>query len=231
MAPQIQIAPARAHLTLAIDGADPLTPELVRTVTEACGRAEDAPDGGALLIRLTGRRPLDAGPAAPHYPAVHLVNKWERALRRLEQLPTATVATLTGDCFGLAADVLLATDYRIAGTGLQLRPATAGGTTWPGMALYRLAQQIGVGRARRIALFGGELSAWQALELRLVDEVSDDVEAALAAALDGLTGPRAHDVAVRRRLLMDASSISFEDALGPHLAACDRALRLTAAAS
>ena len=34
---------------------------------------------------------------------------------------------------------------------------------------------------------------------------------------------------LRRRLLLDAGYTSFEDALGAHLAACDRALRLAAA--
>jgi isomerase DpgB len=32
-------------------------------------------------------------------------------------------------------------------------------------------------------------------------------------------------MSVRRRLLQDSLSTSFEDALGVHLAACDRALR------
>ncbi|KOG89867.1 enoyl-CoA hydratase, partial [Streptomyces varsoviensis] len=41
----------------------------------------------------------------------------------------------------------------------------------------------------------------------------------------GLSGK---DLAIRRQLLLDARTTSFEDALGPHLAACDRLLRGTA---
>jgi isomerase DpgB len=33
------------------------------------------------------------------------------------------------------------------------------------------------------------------------------------------------ELAIRRQLMDEASWMSFEDALGPHLAACDRALR------
>jgi isomerase DpgB len=34
-------------------------------------------------------------------------------------------------------------------------------------------------------------------------------------------------MAIRRRLMLDAATAAFEDALGRHLAACDRALRQT----
>ena len=33
------------------------------------------------------------------------------------------------------------------------------------------------------------------------------------------------ELAIRRRLLLDATTTSYEDALGAHLAACDRAVR------
>jgi len=36
------------------------------------------------------------------------------------------------------------------------------------------------------------------------------------------------ELSIRRRLLLEAASTSFEDALGAHLAACDRALRRAA---
>ena len=70
-----------------------------------------------------------------------LVSKWERGLRRLERLDMTTVAMATGDCGGLALDALLATDYRVATSDVRLLVPVAGGATWPGMAIYRLAQQ------------------------------------------------------------------------------------------
>ena len=51
---------------------------------------------------------------------VALVSKWERALRRLERLPAATIAVADGDCGGPALDALLATDYRIASPAVRL---------------------------------------------------------------------------------------------------------------
>jgi len=52
------------------------------------------------------------------------------------------------------------------------------------------------------------------------------VLAEVAAAAGTFTGK---EVAIRRQLLLDAAQHSFEEALGAHLAACDRALRRVAA--
>ena len=97
------------------------------------------------------------------------------------------------------------------------------------MALYRLANQVGAGRARQLALFGTELPADRAAEWGLLDEVVPDPAARSAEVLDAFAGTRGKELAIRRRLLLDAGYTSFEDALGAHLAACDRALRLAAA--
>jgi isomerase DpgB len=98
------------------------------------------------------------------------------------------------------------------------------------MALHRLAQQ-GAGSAaiRRAALFGTPLDATRALALHMVDEVTDDVEGSLTAAVE-LTAPfTGSELAIRRQLLLDARTVPFEEALGAHLAACDRALRRVSA--
>jgi isomerase DpgB len=127
----------------------------------------------------------------------------------------------------VALEALLATDYRVAGEGLRLLvPADRDGA-WPGMAVYRLANQVGVAGARRSVLFGTPIAAAEALALRLVDEVVPDPAARLAE-LAGSLGTRP---AILRRLMLDATTTSFEDALGSHLAACDRVLRRAGAVS
>jgi isomerase DpgB len=100
------------------------------------------------------------------------------------------------------------------------------------MALYRLASQAGAGPARRAALLGAGLRADEALGCGLVDEIFESAEAAcaelprLVATLSRLPGP---ELAIRRRLVSDAASLTFDDALGAHLTACDRTLRRAAA--
>jgi isomerase DpgB len=65
----------------------------------------------------------------------------------------------------------------------------------------------------------------RATELGLIDQVSEDISAAVltAAVLTGRTSDQ--ELAVRRQLLLEAASVEYDDALGVHLAACDRELR------
>ncbi|MFD8782978.1 enoyl-CoA-hydratase DpgB [Kitasatospora sp. NPDC059599] len=226
-------------VTLAIDGSRPLSAASVAAVAQACDRVQRGP-GARLVLRVAGA----PGPGWTDGLTVGLVSKWERGLRLLERLPALTLAVADGDCGGTALDVLLAADYRIATTTARLVvPVTGGGAsgTWPGMALYRLARQgAGIATVRRALLFGEPVDAFRARSVHLVDEVSDDVTGALAAAAERLgtlsgTLPEAPptalsgaELAIRRQLMFDAGTTTFEEALGVHLAACDRVLRRTA---
>lgn len=214
-------------LDLAAEG--PLSPELVRTVNEFCDRVEDHAEKSAsaavAVVRLHGGEDGATGSWPGGDGGIRLVNRWERALRRMERLGAVTVVVLTGRCAGPALDLVLTADYRIAATGATLVPPIDAGHFWPGMALHRLVTQIGVARTRGLLLRAGELTAARSAELGLLDEVTDDIDgvpAARAREFGGVAGP---EFAVRRRLVLDAPTSAFDDALGVHLAACDRALR------
>jgi enoyl-CoA hydratase/carnithine racemase len=90
-----------------------------------------------------------------------------------------------------------------------------------------LARLAGAARARRAVLFGNPIPASEALTLGIADEVTETPDTAVAAAVQRCEGLSGKELALRRQLLLDAMTVSFEDALGPHLAACDRALRRT----
>ncbi|WP_231334623.1 enoyl-CoA-hydratase DpgB [Actinomadura graeca] len=205
---------------LRIDGAQPLSASTVQMVTAVCDRVEDHGRPGVVEVHVSGA-------PGPHWTSgltAPLVTKWERAVRRLERLPMTTVAVASGDCGGTALDVLLAADLRVAERGTRLLVATDGSVTWPGMALYRLVQQAGPAAVRRAVLLGAPIETGQALALNLLDEVVDDPAGQVAAlAASGLVSER--ELAIRRQLMFEAATTSFEDALGAHLAACDRALR------
>lgn len=216
------------HLpTLRIDGAAPLTAAAVAAVKDLCDRAEQG-GTGAVVVHVSG---TPTGEWADDL-TVALVNKWERQLRRLECLPVTTIAVASGDCGGPALDALLATDYRIAAGPVRLVVPTAAGATWPGMAVYRLTQQAaGSTAVRGAVLFGRPLDTTTAHAAHLVDEVACDVPAALAVAAELAAGTSGSELAVRRRLMFEAATTSFEEALGVHLAACDRMLRQVAGAA
>ncbi|MYZ14396.1 MULTISPECIES: enoyl-CoA-hydratase DpgB [unclassified Streptomyces] len=214
---------------LELDGSEPISATAVKAVSALCDRAEDAEGTGArspvVAVHVTGA-PDDGWAGSLD---VMLVTKWERALRRLERLPVATVAVAHGDCGGTALETFLAADVRVATPDTRLllpRDATA---TWPGMAGYRLVRLAGVARTRGALLFGRPVQAAEALALGVVDELTDDPAAAVAAAAALVGDLSGKEIAIRRQLMFDAATTGFEDALGAHLAACDRALRQGAA--
>lgn len=220
-----------AGLEIWIDGRRPLDAGMVAAVAAVCDRvaavrdrSEERDHHNLVIVHVSG---------APEEPppqdlTVALVSKWESVLRRLERLPAVTIAVADGDCGGLALDALLATDHRIASLAVRLLMPVAGGATWPGMALYRLARQAGESASRRAVLLGAPIEASQALAMHLIDELTDDPASALAAAAEAAARVPGTELAIRRQLMMEAPAISFEDALGVHLAACDRALRRAA---
>ncbi len=212
--------PGTADLVLRIDGSRPLSADSVAAIGAVCDSAEDRGDR-SVIVHVSG---------TPRWPAasdltVALAGKWERVLRRLERLPAATIGVAAGDCGGLALDALLATDYRIAVVPVRLVVPVNDGAIWPGMALYRLARQASAATIRRAVLFGIPIEAGDALSTGLVDELAEDTAAALAAAAELTSAFSGTELAIRRQLMLDAPAASFEDALGAHLAACERALR------
>ncbi len=211
---------AQNGLELRVDGTHPLTLATVQALEAVCSRAETA-GSGILTFQLSGA----PGSAWTRALDIAVITKWERTLRRLERLAIATVAVVSGDCGGAALDVLLVTDYRIAACSVCLSFGVDGETMWPGMAVHRLTQQVGAARIRKAVLFGVPIEAPEALRLGLVDQLAADPVSALAAAAGRLTPFSGRDLAIRRQLMFDAATTSSQDALGAHLAACDRALR------
>jgi isomerase DpgB len=210
-----------SDLVARVDGRRPLSAELVKALGAVCDSAEDRADRNTVILHVSG---------APDGPpdgdiTVALVSKWERVLRRLERLPAATIAVASGDCGGIALEALLATDYRIATASVRLLMPARALATWPGMVLYRLVRQAGAAAVRQAVLFRAPIVAADAVAMRLIDELTIDTPGALAAAEQLAETIPGAELAIRRQLMQDALTVSFEDALGAHLAACDRMLR------
>jgi isomerase DpgB len=208
-------------LMLRLDGARPLSAASVEEIDGLCDRAEDHREPGPVIVHVTGVPPA----GWPKELTVGLVSKWERAVRRFERLGRVTIAVASGDCAGTALDLLLATDVRIVAAGTRLLLSWAGGATWPGMTVHRLTHQAGTAGIRRAVLLGAPIDAEHALALNLIDEVSEDPESALAVLAESAGAMDGAETAIRRQLIFEAASATFEDALGAHLAAVDRALR------
>ncbi|MEV7130466.1 enoyl-CoA-hydratase DpgB [Streptomyces sp. NPDC093260] len=206
-----------------IDLTRPLA-ELTGVVNSVCDRAESHPEPAPVILEFGDPRHTPS-PDWPGAIDIQAVNRWERAVRRLERLTAVTVVAARGTCRGPALDLLLATDVRIGATGLRLELPVNDGHIWPGMSLYRLVRHLGLGQARRLVLGDAALSARRACELGLLDQVDDDVHGAVRAATARLGRLSGREITVRRQLLLEAATAEYDDALGLHLAACDRELR------
>jgi isomerase DpgB len=221
----------RTVVQLRIDGAAPLSSSLTKLLDSALDQAEDLGEAAVVLVHVTGHRNHPESLAWPGTTDIGSVNKWERVLRRCERA-TATIVVLAEDiCSALALDLLMVADRRLANGDLVVQLAAPGADLWPGMALFRLANQVGYAHARKLLLFGTQLTRAQAMESAIVDATVDGMPGALEHVAQLLANSRGSDLAVRRRLMQDSLSTGFDDAFGAHLAACDRALRRGSAPS
>jgi isomerase DpgB len=199
--------------------------DTIGEISRSCQLAEDSAHCSALVIHIE-----DSGQDLARCPmSTQQLSQWERALKRLEMVRVPTVCVIDGGCYGLMLELMLCTDHRIATPELRIGLSHAGDTLWPSMAIYRLSAQLGAAQVRSLVLFGTPLSAPQALRLGLVNSIETDPEQACATFVAGLAHARVQDLSVRRHLLLDSASSTYEDMLGSNMAACDRALRRQAA--
>jgi isomerase DpgB len=217
-----------ADVVIEVDGDISLSPALVKQVNDAVSKVEDQGDQNrTLMVHIDGS---DSGDGQP-YPSevgIHVINQWERALRRVERAPAPVLAVVEGACRGPAFDLLLAADYRLGSADANVEMVSVAGGVWPGMALYRIATQIGMPTARRLTLMDGPLEATEAVALGLIEELPADLESRASTMLDSFSRTPGKEFAIRRQLLVETATTSFEDALGTHLSACDRAMRRNA---
>lgn len=195
--------------------------DLTRRVEVFCDDIEVRSGASAGVIELVDAASGSEWPG--RQVSIQDVNRWERALRRLERIDGLTLCAAQGHCGGPAFELMLIADYRLATPDLRLSLPFNAGAIWPGMSLFRLVQQVGLARARRLMLPGAPLDSEECVAAGLVDAVGGAPNEMLSAWLCAGVAPQ--EASMRRRLLLEACSTSFEDALGTHLAACDRDLR------
>lgn len=203
---------------------------LVRELEEAVYRIEDESPASLVVLRgAEGRfsEGIDLGEfTLDRPPDIHGFHRWEKALDALEKLKKATVAVLEGPVRGGGVHLALACDVRIAAESARLCLDEVKLGFLPGMATWRLPKFVGLGRARELVMTARTLDAAEAQRLGLVDRVcaDADVETTLKRTLADLLPVNGTTVALARRLLNEAYSAGYEDAVGNFLAAQARAI-------
>ncbi|MCL2179382.1 MAG: enoyl-CoA hydratase-related protein [Proteobacteria bacterium] len=142
------------------------------------------PEVRAWLLRGEGERAFSAGynlESLRHYEVQEplpdeLVNE---ALCAIEAHPAPSVALIHGFAYGAGLELAAACDFRISDTsGLFCMPPARLGLAYPLWGIRRLADLVGMGRARWMFLTGEEVEAAEALEWGLINGLEESVEGA-----------------------------------------------------
>ncbi|WP_448382532.1 enoyl-CoA hydratase/isomerase family protein [Desulfosoma sp.] len=159
-------------------------------------------------------------------PDIYGLQKWENMCRQVEKLNKFTVAAVEGECIGGGVQLALLCDARIAEKKavFQLNEVKLG--FLPGMAVFRLAKYVGLGRAKNLILTGRRLKAEEALQWGLLDTVSEavDFEDCVRTTVHRLLPFHPEALELSRRLLNECYAAEYEDFIGRFLAAQHRAI-------
>jgi enoyl-CoA hydratase/carnithine racemase len=175
----------------ALDGA------LMASIAGALDAVRD--DATVRVVVLRGRGPvfssgidhtflLEVFQKSRAVPFAHLHHDLQDVFHRLERMHKPTVAVLHKACVGMALELALACDFRIATADCALGlPEIAFGIVPDVGGTTRLTRLIGAGRARELILTGKIVSAATAERIGLVNEIAKD-DQDLSARLGRLTG-------------------------------------------
>lgn len=201
---------------------------MVKELTSVCNHLEDTNPASFVVIRGSEgnfSKGIDFAEFRPDQPMdIHGFNKWEKMCVRIERLPKITIAVLEGAVIGGGFQLALLTDYRIATPQTYLQCPEVHQGFLPGMAIFRLAKYIGLAHAKRLILFSQSINSEKALQLGLVDEITEDIETSILRLVEETQPVFPTTVQLAKRLLSESFHDSFEDAIGHFLAAQHRCI-------
>jgi enoyl-CoA hydratase/carnithine racemase len=150
--------------------------------------AEAAGDVRVLVLRGAGRKSFSAGADISEFETARTTPQQAAAYdgavlaaeEALATFPAPTIAAIHGHCYGGGCALALACDLRFASSGARfaITPAKLG-IVYPLRATKRLVDAVGPSRAKFILMSGMDIGAARAAAIGLVDEVDDDVDAAV----------------------------------------------------
>jgi enoyl-CoA hydratase/carnithine racemase len=102
------------------------------------------------------------------------IQAWEKMLREIETMDKLVICQIHGFAVGGGLQLALACDIRVCTRAAQMGlPASKEGII-PGLATYRLARYVGLGRAKQLIYLGNLIDAERAEHIGLVDHLIDD---------------------------------------------------------
>ncbi len=155
---------------------------------------------------------------------VRVISKWEKIVVLLERMKKVTLAALQGKVSESMLQLALVCDHRICTPDTTLQFSAIRSGYLPGMALFRIAKYIGLGRAKQVLFTGEELTAKEAIDFGFIDEIVPDLKKGVQEFRSLTEHKHIEAIIMARRLLNESFSLSYEDEIGGYLAAQVRCL-------
>jgi 2-(1,2-epoxy-1,2-dihydrophenyl)acetyl-CoA isomerase len=199
------------------DDGNAITLEMARELLAAAGRADDDPQVRALVLTGTGKMFCAGGDLKTFAAQGQRVSAYMKevttlfhaAISRFNRMAAPVVGAINGVAAGGGLSLALATDIALAAESAKFTMAyTKVGLTPDGSASYFLARVVGLRRAKEMALLNPVLTAAQAREWGLINQVvADDqvLPAAMEVAGRLAQGPQAALGATKRLILAGAT--------------------------
>ena len=146
--------------------------------------------------------------------------EWEETLRLFETMyDKVVICGIHGACIGGGLQFALTCDMRIAVDNAFFSLTAVRHSIIPGLGTFRLPRVVGMGRGRLLALASSQITAKQALEWGLVDQVvkARELEETLNSAADMFlqTAPTAFRES--KKLLVQSYDLPYEQFLPAYL--------------
>ena len=140
----------------------------------------------------------------------------QAAFTAVARIPKPTVAAVTGYALGGGCELALTCDFRVAGDNAQFgQPEVLLGVIPGGGGTQRLSRLIGPSRAKDIIFSGRFVSAQEALQIGLVDEVvaPEDVYAAARRRVKRYVGGPAYALRAAKEAIDHGLEVDLETGL------------------
>ncbi len=203
------------------DDGNAITLEVARELLDAAGRCDADPAVRAVVLTGTGPMFCAGGDLKAFVAQGDKISLYMRevtqafhaAIARFNRMDPPVVAAVNGTAAGGGLSLALAADIVIAAESARFTMAyTKIGLVPDGASTYFLARLVGLRRAKEMVLLNPVLSAAQALEWGLINQVMADDEvlpAALALAQNLAAGPT-RSFGEAKRLILAAATESLE---------------------
>ena len=192
---------------------------------------EIAADRSVRIVTLTGEgRAFSTGVDLKTLPqdgfGTDRVQAWEQMLRKIETMDKLVICQIQGFAIGGGLQLALACDIRICTKDAKLGlPASKEGII-PGLATYRLARYVGLGRAKQLIYLGNLIDAEHAERIGLVDHLIDpaDIDAEFAALLASYDAAFSSGGRHAKSLISESFHTDFDNFLAAYESAQARAV-------